>query len=63
VAKEQRHGSHGPLLTAAEVAEQLHMSLRSVRRMIRDGRLPIARFGRAVRIRPEALEKLIAASE
>ena len=47
------------LLTAAEVAEMLSVSLRSVRRLIKDGKLPIVRVGRAVRIRPEALEALI----
>jgi excisionase family DNA binding protein len=46
-------------LTAAEVAEILNMSLRSVRRMLADGRLPFARFGRSVRIRPEALAAMI----
>ena len=51
------------LLTAADAADRLNLSLRSVRRMIKDGRLPIVRLGRTVRIRPEALEKLIAASE
>ncbi len=54
-----------PLHTAAEVAEvaevaeRLNISLRSVRRMIADGRLPIVRLGRLVRVRPEALEALI----
>jgi len=48
------------LLTAAEVAEILHVSTRSVRRLIKDGKLPIVRVGRrAVRIRPEAVETLI----
>jgi excisionase family DNA binding protein len=47
------------LLTAAEVAEILHVSIRSVRRLIKDGKLPIVRVGRSVRIRPEALETLI----
>ena len=53
--------SRAPLLTAAEVAEQLNVSLRSVRRMIADGRLPFVRIGRSVRIRPEALEAMIEA--
>jgi excisionase family DNA binding protein len=39
-----------------EVSEILHLSLRSVRRMIKDGRLPVRRFGRTVRIRTEDVE-------
>jgi excisionase family DNA binding protein len=48
-----------PLLTAAEAAVTLHLSVRSVRRLIADKTLPIVRIGRAVRIRPEALMALI----
>jgi excisionase family DNA binding protein len=51
--------SPAPLLKAAQVAERLNISVRSVRRMIKDGRLPIVRIGRSVRIRPEALATLI----
>ncbi len=51
--------SRHPLLTAAEVAEMLSVSLRSVRRLIKDGKLPIVHVGRSVRIRPEALEAFI----
>ena len=50
--------SRPPLLTAAEVAEILNVSIRSVRRLIADGKLPIVRLGRAVRILPESLETL-----
>jgi excisionase family DNA binding protein len=53
------HTSRRPLLTAAEVAEILNVSLRSVRRLIKDGKLPIVHVGRSVRIRPEALQALI----
>jgi excisionase family DNA binding protein len=51
--------SRRPLLTAAEVARILNISIRQVRRLIKDGKLPIVRVGRAVRIRPESLDKLI----
>jgi excisionase family DNA binding protein len=51
--------ARAPLLTAAEVAEILHISLRSVRRLVAEGKLPIVRIGRAVRVRPEALEAMI----
>lgn len=47
------------LLTAEEVAEILRLSVRTVRRQIASGKLPIVRIGRAVRIRPEAVEALI----
>jgi excisionase family DNA binding protein len=48
------------LLTAADAAEILNVSLRSVRRLIKSQKLPVVRIGRAVRIRPEALATLIA---
>ena len=47
------------LLTASEVADRLNISLRTVRRLIKNGMLPIVRIGRLVRIRPEALAALI----
>ena len=47
------------LLTAAEVAKMLSVSLRSVRRLIKDKKLPIVNVGRSVRIRPEALEAFL----
>jgi len=53
------HTSLRSLLTAARVAEILNVSLRTVRRLIKDGKLPIVHVGRSVRIRPEALEALI----
>ena len=47
------------LLTAQEVADQLNVSLRTVRRLIAQKKLAIVRIGKAVRIRPEALASLI----
>jgi len=38
------------LLTVQQVAENWQVSQRTIRRMIADGRLPIIRLGRAVRI-------------
>ena len=38
------------LLTVRQVAERWQVSERSIRRMIADGRLPVVRLGRAVRI-------------
>lgn len=50
----------GPrLLTRAEAAERLGMSVKSVDRMLRRGDLPAIRFGTAVRIDPRDLEDLI----
>ena len=56
--RETPRSPRAPLLTAAEVAEILHLSLRSVRRMMADGRLPFVRLGHSVRVRPEALEAM-----
>jgi excisionase family DNA binding protein len=42
------------LLDVAEVADLLNVSVRTIRRMIDEGRLPrVAHLGRLVRIRPE----------
>ncbi len=49
------------LMTAAEVAHFLKVSIRSVRRHIRSGELPVLRIGRAVRISPEALAQFLSA--
>jgi excisionase family DNA binding protein len=38
------------LLTVNQLAELWQVSSRTVRRMIKDGRLPVVRLGRAVRI-------------
>jgi excisionase family DNA binding protein len=54
-----RHDSLPHLLSVSEAAEILRLSPRTVRRLIDDGRLSVVRFGRAVRIRPEALTALI----
>jgi excisionase family DNA binding protein len=45
--------------TVEEVAEQLGVSLATIRRAIRDGRLATHRFGRAVRIAPDDLETFL----
>jgi excisionase family DNA binding protein len=49
------------MLTAQQVAEELNLSLRTIRRLIKDGRLPAKRIGRSVRIRPRDLRALIEA--
>ena len=51
-----------PLLTVPEVAALLRLSPRSIHRLIADGRLPIVRLGRAIRIRPQDVEVLMASS-
>src|SRR4051812_1113641 len=48
------------LLLVGDVADRLRISEREVRRWIAAGRLPVVRFGRAVRIRPADLAQLIA---
>jgi excisionase family DNA binding protein len=47
------------LLTVPEAARILRLSCRTMWRMIDDGRLPAARFGRAVRVHPDAVAALI----
>jgi excisionase family DNA binding protein len=47
------------MLTAKEVADLLQLSLRTVRRMLKDGRLRAVRFESALRIRPEAVAALL----
>jgi excisionase family DNA binding protein len=44
------------LLTPSEVADQLQVSLRTVRRLIDTGKISALRVGRLIRIRPAALE-------
>lgn len=47
------------LLTRAEVAQYLRVSDRTVSRLIRTGKLPAARIGRAVRIRQSDLLQML----
>ena len=47
------------LLSAEAVGELLSVSVRTVRRMIASGEIPIVRIGRAVRIRRVDIEALI----
>lgn len=51
--------SDGPYRTAAEVARELGVSLRTVRRWIADGRLRATRVGRAVRIPVDAYRQMV----
>lgn len=44
-----------PLLTVAEAAIELRLSVRTVRRLCRSGALPNARFGRQFRIPADAV--------
>jgi excisionase family DNA binding protein len=50
-----------PLLTAADVAALLQVSVRTVRRLIAAGFLDVIQIGRSVRIAPEALKAMLAA--
>ena len=45
-------------LTIPDVAHLLHVSTRTVRRMVADGRLAAIHIGRTVRVRPEEIDKL-----
>jgi excisionase family DNA binding protein len=46
------------LMTVDQLAEHWQLSPRAVRRMIAQGRFPVLRFGRAVRIHPKVVAKL-----
>ncbi len=47
------------LMTVAEVASQLQVSIRTVRRLIAAEELRAARIGRAIRIRPADLNAYV----
>ena len=47
------------LLPASEVAEIFGVSLRTIRRMIAAGDLPVVRLGRSVRVRHSILKRII----
>ena len=47
------------LLSAEAVGELLSVSVRTVRRMITSGEIPVVRIGRAVRVRRVDIEALI----
>jgi excisionase family DNA binding protein len=47
-----RIGADGQLLTLPELAEQLQLSEKTLRRMIASGRLPCVRLGRQLRFLP-----------
>jgi excisionase family DNA binding protein len=47
------------LLTVDQVAEFAQVNSRTVRRLIKKGRLRVVRLGRSVRIHPEDLDALL----
>ena len=47
------------LLTVPEVALILHVSTRTVHRLIAEKKLSVVRIGRSVRIKPSAVSKII----
>lgn len=50
---------HSPYLTIDEVADLLHLHRDTVRRMLREGRLPGTKVGRAWRIARQALDAYV----
>jgi excisionase family DNA binding protein len=48
-----------PLVTVGEAATILHVSARTLRRLIGQGEIPVVRIGRSVRIRPKDIERII----
>ena len=59
--KHPRPNSHDfdQLMTVAEVASQLQVSIRTVRRLIAAKELRLVRIGRAIRIRPAELNSYL----
>ena len=55
--------SRSRLLTPADVAEQLQVEVSTVQGWLRTGRLKGIKLGRYWRIRPEAVEELLAEAE
>lgn len=51
--------SANPLLTASEVAVTLHVSLRTVRRLIASNELEAVQIGRSVRVQNSVLQAFI----
>ncbi len=51
------------LLDISTATHELRVGQSTLRRWIREGRLPVVRFGRRVLIRRETLEQLITAAE
>jgi excisionase family DNA binding protein len=47
------------MMTVDEVAELFHVSPKTVRRMVKDGRLPAITFGRSWRISREAIRTFL----
>jgi excisionase family DNA binding protein len=47
------------LLTVNDVAEQLQLSTKTIRRMIQAGTLPCHRIGRAIRVAPKDVAILV----
>jgi excisionase family DNA binding protein len=47
------------LFRVEQIAERLQVSVRTVRRWIAEGALPVVQLGRAVRVRPADLLRLI----
>jgi excisionase family DNA binding protein len=59
IPKGEIGDSFPKLLTAQEVADQLDVSLRTVRRLIAQKKLAIVHIGAAVRIKPETVAAFI----
>jgi excisionase family DNA binding protein len=47
------------LLTTAQVAEKLHISVAHAYKLLKDGKIPTVRFGKLVRVNKEDLDKYI----
>ena len=55
-----KHEPHEPMLTIRQAAEIFNVSIKTVWRRIDDGKLPVVRDGRVVRVRQSDLRAYIA---
>ena len=62
-ATTQSSSTRPRYLSAMTIARMVDVSERSVRQWIADGKLPVVRFGREVRVESGALERFIAARQ
>ena len=56
---EENPRRQAEVLTAAEAAELLRVSLKTIYKAVGNGQLPVLRFGRIIRIPVHALDRLL----
>ena len=57
--KQERDAAPPDVLTAAEAAARLRVSLKSIYKAVKNGKLPVVRIGRTIRIPVHALKQTL----